>query len=166
MKFGINTPKKLNGAKLYVIIFQISSILPLIYTLVLSGYAGLITKKSLLGIIFDLGICSIPRLEALGLSFLYKLSKNEIIICFVLLTVALVFGLICNKLLNSEKSAKIIRFVFIALIAADLVVRVLPLGFNSTFELPLQIAGFAVRIICLVLIILDFIAGKKRKKEQ
>ena len=47
MKFGINTPKRLNGAKLYVIIFQISSILPLIYTLVLSGYAGLITKKSI-----------------------------------------------------------------------------------------------------------------------
>ncbi len=162
MKLGINDLKKLTGAKLYVLIFQISSLLPLVYIFAVSGYAGLITKKSVTGILFKLGICSIPRTEALGLSFLYKAANNEVLLYFALLTAALIYGIICNKMLNAEyKTAKITRYVFIALIFADLVVRLLPFGFNSVFEFPFLIAGFIIRIACLVLVILDLIADKK-----
>lgn len=166
MKFAVKKQKQLSGAKLYVYIFQISSLLPLVYIFAVSGYASLITKKSISGIIFDSGMCLIPRLEALGLSYLYRVSKSEIAVYFALLLFALIFGIICNKLLNGEyKTAKNIRYVFIALILADLVIRAMPFGFNSAFELPFEIAGFALRLACLVLVVLDLIADKKSENK-
>lgn len=166
MKFAVKKQKQLNGAKLYVYIFQISSLLPLVYIFAVSGYASLITKKSISGIIFDSGMCLIPRLEALGLSYLYRISESEIAVYFALLLFALAFGIICNKLLNGKyKTAKNIRYVFIALILADLVIRAMPFGFNSAFELPFEIAGFALRLACLVLVVLDLIADKKSENK-
>lgn len=166
MKFAVKKQKQLNGAKLYVYIFQISSLLPLVYIFAVSGYASLITKKSISGIIFDSGMCLIPRLEALGLSYLYRISESEIAVYFALLLFALAFGIICNKLLNGKyKTAKNIRYVFIALILSDLVIRVIPFGFNSAFALPFEIAGFALRLACLVLVVLDLIANKKSENK-
>ncbi len=166
MKFAVKKQKQLNGAKLYVYIFQISSLLPLVYIFAVSGYASLITKKSISGIIFDSGMCLIPRLEALGLSYLYRISESEIAVYFALLLFALIFGIICNKLLNGKyKTAKNIRYVFIALILADLVIRAMPFGFNSAFELPFEIAGFALRLVCLALVVLDLTADKKSENK-
>ena len=166
MKFAVKKQKQLNGAKLYVYIFQISSLLPLVYIFAVSGYASLITKKSISGIIFDSGMCLIPRLEALGLSYLYRISESEIAVYFALLLFALAFGIICNKLLNGKyKTAKNIRYVFIALILSDLVIRVIPFGFNSAFALQFEIAGFALRLACLVLVVLDLIANKKSENK-
>ncbi len=166
MKFAVKKQKQLSGAKLYVYIFQISSLLPLVYIFAVSGYAGLITKKSISGIIFDSGMCLIPRLEALGLSYLYRISESEIAVYFALLLFALIFGIICNKLLNGKyKTAKIIRYVFMALILADLVIRAMPFGFNSAFELPFEAAGFALRLACLALVVLDLTADKKSENK-
>ena len=47
MKFGIGIRKRLSGAELYVIVYQISCVLPALYILIASGYMALFAKKGL-----------------------------------------------------------------------------------------------------------------------
>ena len=50
---------------------------------------------------------------------------------------------------------KVFVIVLAALIAADLIVRLLPLGFAQAFGLPCEIIAFILRAASLVLVILD-----------
>ena len=164
MKFGIDARKKLTGASLYIYCFQACSLMPLLYILVASGYNGLTGKNGILAYLFDLGMSAIPRIEALGLSFVYRKVLSEITVYFLLAGIAFVFGIITDKLLkNGERTAVRARIVFTVLIATDLVIRLLPFGFNTGFGLIPAIVGFAIRLVCLILIIADLIAYKKEK---
>lgn len=161
MKFGVNIRGKLTGAELAVRVFQIASLLPLAYMLLASGYPYLFTRYGLFSVLFDLGLASLPRVEAFGLSALYRLTSSELAVYFVLLGFALAFGLLMNALLKGgEKKPRVSRAVWAALIALDLVSRLVPLPFA---ELPLyaRILGFAVRLACLALILLDLRAAKR-----
>ena len=166
MKFGIDSRKKLSGASLYIYIFQACSLMPLLYIIVASGYLGLTGKNNILAYLFDFGMSAIPRLEALGLSLIYRKALNEILVYFLLAGIAFTFGIIADKLLkNGEKTAVRLRIVFIVLIATDLVIRLLPFSFSTGFGLVPAIVGFAIRLACLILIIADLIAYKKENEK-
>ena len=161
MKFGVNIRGKLTGAELAVRVYQIAALLPLGYMLLASGYPYLLTKNGLFSVLFDLGLASLPRAEALGLSLLYRRSASELAVYFTMLALALTVGLLANALLKGgEKKPRVSRAVWASLIALDLVFRFIPLPFA---ELPLyaRIVGFALRLGCLALILLDLRAAKR-----
>lgn len=160
MKFGINLRKLLTGAELAVRIFQITTLLPLAYTLVGAGLPYLYTHRSLFSVLFELGLAGLPRAETLGLSLLYRKSGSEMAVFFVMLAIALAVGILAdNALKGSDARAKRSRIVWAALIALDLLFRFVPLPFEA---LPVyaSVFGFALRQGCLALILLDLRAGK------
>ena len=156
VRFGLDNIKIYNGADIYVKVFQITSLFPLIYIFAATGYASIMTSRNPLAVLFDLGMCMIPRAEALALSAAYRMTSSEVVVYFGLLVTAIALGLILGKLFDArhENSLKAHKVV-IVLIAADLVLRLLPFGFNIAFGLPAEALGFAVRAVCLALLVLD-----------
>ena len=162
MRFGINIRKKLTGAEIYVRVFQISSILPVLFVLAASGYTAVLTNRGIFSFLFRLGLSAVPSLEALALSLVYRRTASEVLLAFVLLGTALVFGLAVNRLLTgSHRTAWACRVVLLVLVGADLVLRLLPLGFNGAFGLPAAILGFVIRLGCLAFIALDLRADSR-----
>ena len=167
MRFSLECRKKLNGAKLYVRIFQISSLLASVYFLAVPGYMAVILKRGVITYLFDLGMSAIPRYEALGLSFLYRLTLSEILVFFVMLSIALTVGVVSDKLLErDEKTSKILHYIFIVLLTADLIFRALPFGFNTSFGLVVAVLSFVLRLACLALVTADLIADKRNKSKK
>ena len=165
MKFGLNLRKKITGADLYLRIFQFSAILPVIYIAVLSGYPALITKKSVFSLLFDCGLSLLPRWESLAISKIYQSSLSEVLCIFIPLLLALITGIIGNHLLKKNvKSAAVIHYFFIVMIAIDLVLRCLPFRFNASLGFWMWLFSFLLRLACLFFIILDLIAYKKEQK--
>ena len=78
----------------------------------------------------------------------------------LLVAAALFYGVVMNRLLHSERG-RTTRVVLAVLIAIDLILRLLPLGFTKAFGLPCEILAFALRSASLVLVVLDLRAGKK-----
>ena len=163
MKFGVGIRRKLTGAELSVRITQLASLLPCLFILSVSGYRGLFAQRGFIPALFDLGLSLLPRWEALGLSLLYRLTSSELAFYFSMLAIALILGLVSRPLLG-EKLGVAGRKVYAALIAADLILRLIPARFNLAFGLPMSIAGFAVRLNCLVLVILDLTAHNRAEK--
>lgn len=165
MRFGFDEKKSITGAGMSVRVFQIASLLPVFYIFLVSGYPAIITKKGLFSVLFSLGCSALPRWETLLFSWIYRLTQNEILVHFALLVFALIFGLAAGKLLNgAHRTARGTRVVLLVLIACDLVVRLLPLRFNLAFGLPCALLGFAVRLGCGVLILLDLLSDRRRAK--
>jgi len=156
IRFGIQHRKVINGATLYLRIFQAASLLMLPYIFLINIYPAVITGHNLWSVLFELGLVSIPRAEALLISFIYRLTLNEIIVYFIPLVIAFVYGLIILKLLDGpEKRAVLVRKILIILIALDLVFRILPFSFNYTFPWYYVVIGCLVRVACLIFLILD-----------
>jgi uncharacterized membrane protein YqaE (UPF0057 family) len=160
MTFGLNEKARMTGAGLYARVFQIASLLPPVYIFLVSGYMALISRKGLFSILFDLGISALPRAEVLALSWVYRLTSSEVIVHFALLILGFVFGLVVTRLLKKEKAARGTRRVLAVLIAADLVLRLIPLRFNLAFGPAAAIAGFVIRLGCLALLLLDMRAAR------
>jgi len=162
MKFGLGFRKKLTGAELSIRLFQIVSLLPVLYILVASGYMALFTQKGVPEFLCSLGFSAIPRAEALGLSYLYSVTSGETAVCFCLLISALIVGVAANRLLKAkEKTAFTARVAYAALIGADLLIRLVPLSFNGAFGFWAAGCGFALRLICLALVTADLVFYKK-----
>lgn len=156
IQFGINDRKITTGADLYTLIFQISSLLPLPFMLMITGYPAVIGSDNVLTFLAGIGFMAIPRAETLLLSLAYRLLSSELTVYFALLIPAFVLGIVFRKILKgSEHGSRLFRKVLIVLIACDLVLRVLPFSFNLSFGLAAAIIGFVLRAACLVLIILD-----------
>ena len=160
MKFGIDIRGKLTGADLAVRIVQIAAALPMLYFVILSGWLALLTQDTPLTYLFSLGVCAVPRAVALGLSALYRQTGGEALFSMLLVAAALFYGVVMNRLLHSERG-RTTRVVLAVLIAIDLVLRLLPLGFTRAFGLPCEILAFALRSASLILVLLDLRAGKK-----
>ena len=160
MKFGLDVRGKNTGADLAVRIVQIATMLPVLFTLVASGYYPLTATKNVFTYLFGLGASVIPRAWMLALSALYRQTASEIAVCAALLIPALAYGLLVNRFLRGD-AARRCRVVLLALIAADLIVRLLPLRFNLAFGLPTAIAAFLIRLGCLALVWLDLRAAKQ-----
>ena len=159
MKFGIDIRGRLTGADLAVRITQIMSALPMLYLVILSGMLSLLTRETPVTYLFSLGVCAIPRAVALGLSALYRHTGGEVLFSMLLVAAALVYGVVMNRLLHSERG-RTVRIVLAVLIALDLIVRLIPLGFTQAFGLPCEVITFALRAASLVLVLLDLRAGR------
>ena len=154
--------KKLSGTEKYVILIQIASLFPLLYVLIGAGSNVYHMQKSFFSVIFELGMAFLSRAEVFCLSLFYRVSLNELYVYFVILILALVFGLVMKRLLRgSEKTGKAIRLVLIIWIICDIIVRLLPLRVNTIQEPVFRILGLVFRIICLLLVGLDVL--KKRR---
>ena len=160
MKFGIDVRGRLTGADLAVRIVQIAAALPMLYFVILSGWLSLLTQDTPLTYLFSLGVCAVPRAVALALSALYRQTGGEALFSMLLVAAALFYGVVMNRLLHSERG-RTTRVVLAVLIAIDLILRLLPLGFTRAFGLPCEIIAFALRSASLVLVVLDLRAGKK-----
>ena len=160
MKFGIDIRGRLTGSDLAVRIVQIAAALPMLYFVILSGWLSLLTQDTPLTYLFSLGVCAVPRAVALGLSALYRQTGGEALFSMLLVAGALVFGVVMNRLLHSERG-RTTRVVLAVLIAIDLILRLLPLGFTKAFGLPCEILAFALCAVSLILVLLDLRAGKK-----
>lgn len=159
LRFGLFERKALTGAELAVRIYQISSLLPLPYLLIAAGSPPLITKSGLLSVLFDLGCMVLPRPELRALSLLYRLSASEIAVHFAILLPALIVGLAAERLLKNKRRGRLWRIAYAAWIGLDLLVRfLLP---HLSFPLWAAVTGFAVRLSCLALILLDLRAARK-----
>ncbi len=166
MSFGFDWRHRLNGAEAYILVFQLSSLLPGLYIFLAAGYMALAARETLFSALFDLGMAALPRWEAAALSALYRASGSEIAVFFAVVGFALVLGLLSRKLLREgPRAALLSRYAFGALIAADLALRLLPLGINRVFPAWAAAAGFAVRLVCLGLVVLDLRAEKKAREK-
>jgi len=164
MKFGINSRKHITGATVYMYAFQAVSLFPLLYILIAIGYLGIFSSNNILSYLFDFGIAAIPRYEALLVSLIYRKTLSEIVVFYVIIGIALAFGLVLNRLLKgNEKTAIITRITLIVLIVIELIMRLLPLSFNSGFGMTESVIALVFRIACLTLIAIDLIAYKKEK---
>ncbi len=162
--FGTDPRRKLNGSDIYVKTFQLASILPVFYLFMASGYLGIFSKRSVFSVLFDLGVSALPRAEALALSYLYRMTDNEIIMVFIMMIIGLILGLLSNKIFReSEKRGIAARKAFIALIAIDLVIRLLPMKFNLAFGWPAAMIGFIIRAVSIVLLYMDIRAAKNNE---
>lgn len=154
--WGTDDRKALTGAGLYVAVFQVSSLLPLPYLFAVLGYPAVITSRNVLSFLFDVGMVSLPRVEALALSYAYTAFSSELTVYFALLVVALVLGLVLGRLLRGDCETGIrLRRALVVLIACDLVIRLLPFGFNLAFGLPTAIIGWLCRAACLAFLVMD-----------
>lgn len=102
------------------------------------------------------GMCMIPRAEAFGLSYIYRITYSETAVYFVLPVLALVLGVIADRMLRGDLKASVnFHKTLAVLICLDLVIRIVPVRANLAFGIPAAIAGFAVRAACLYLVICD-----------
>ncbi|MBR2672378.1 MAG: hypothetical protein IKE27_09255 [Oscillospiraceae bacterium] len=159
IRFGLSSRKHLTGADLYVRIMQIAAVLPAVYILIASGYLYVFAVDGPLSFMFDMGISILPRWAVLILSAVYRKTLSEVLVCFMLTVSALVLGLIMKRLLEEHegqsKFQRNIRYVLIGLIAADLILRLIPFGFSDQFGTVISVAGAIIRIACLCLLIMD-----------
>ena len=161
MKFGLSN-KDRTGAWLAVRLFQIVSFVPALVFLVISGYRGVLAENGVFPTLFSSGMCSLPCWETMGLSVLYRVTRSEVLIHFLLLGVALIVGLVTAPLLRgSEKTGRVLRFVLLGVLVLDI-----PLGilFNiyGYFGLVPVVCGSVIRIGFAGLIVADLIAAGKK----
>jgi hypothetical protein len=166
MKFGVAVRNKLTGAGLYVRAMQVSALLPALYIFVASGYPALLRSANVLTFLFGLGCSLLPRGETLAVSSLYRATGSELWVYFALVCFALAFGLLADALLRSRTAGRPARLAFAALVAADLLLRLVPLRFNLAFGWPCAVLGFLGRGVCLALILLDLRAEKKAAEKK
>ena len=156
LTYGLDVRRGLSGGALYVKIFQAVSILPLPYIFIATVYMGITGSTNLFSVLFDLGMAAAPRAEVLILSYVYRRTASESIVYFALPVIALILGIIADNVLTGNIRRSLIAHKIAAvLIALDLVIRLIPVHANIAFGLPAEVCGFAVRAICLWLVIRD-----------
>ena len=165
MRFGYDEKLRVTGAGLYSRVMTLIPLLPAIYIFMVSGYPGIIAKKGLLAFLCNVGFAALPRYETAFLSWLYRLTSSEAVVDLVMLALAVAFGVISMKLLRGRRPVPV-RIVFLAVIAADLIYRLIPTTDSLAFGPVPEALGFAIRLGCGVVIALDIIAEKKRAKNQ
>ena len=156
IRFGLDNKKGLTGADLYLKIFQVSSLLAAGFILLTAVYPPAMTSRNLFTALFSLGLLSLPKWEAILLSYLYRITASEIAVYFVMLITALAAGLLLKRQFQADKkAAKTIRVVLATLIGADLLFRLIPAGNMMVFGMTANISGFIIRLFCLILLIKD-----------
>ena len=159
MTFGLNDRGRMTGAGLYTRVLQIAALLPAAYMLLVSGYMALIARTGPFTVLCDLGLSAMPRAWMLGVSSLYRLTSSELVADAAILIPVFILGLVLPRLLRG-RTALGSRRVLAVLIGLDLALRLLPLDFNRAFGLAAALAGFAVRLGCLALLLLDLRAAR------
>ena len=117
---------------------------------------GIGSSRNLLSVLFDIGMSSLPRVEAYALSFLYRLTLSEDMVFFVILGIAIILGFAADRVLRGNPGLSVrMHKAFEVLICMDLAIRIVPVRANYAFGIPAAAAGFAIRAFCLYLLIRD-----------
>ena len=162
VQFGLKLVKKITGADIHVYIQQFAAILPVLHISLSAGYMALLARSTVSSFMFDVGASTLPRAVVFGISRLYGLAKSELLLCFLILAYALALGLIAYRLFRLKRErSRVAHWIFIALIAFDLVLRLMPFEFNRTFGVAPAIIGFVLNLGGLVLFVLDLIADRR-----
>ena len=162
MREYIRRLSKLTRGQAAVRIYQVCSLLPLLYILTASGQTSVMLRRGFLYGVFQLGLACLPRAEVYGLSWLYRLTGSELIVYFAILFAAMAIGIAGDRLARGRAEARRKALtVYAVLIAADLVLRLLPLRVNTVQGWGLRAAGFAVRAVCLYLAV----SGLRKQKK-
>ncbi len=144
--------KKMSLNKIYIRFEQIVLLLPLLYLLSVSGSNVQIMQRDLLTSSFELGLSLLPRVTLFLLSLLYRLSRNEVLLYFAFIGIALLIGMIFAKKEAGD------RWIILFLLS-DLLLR--PFGFRR-LSLPWELLSILIRIAVLSC----FLLKRKRKNEE
>ena len=148
-------------------VIQAVSLLPLPFILACTGYWALYAHETPLSVMFRLGMASLGRVELFLLSLLYRASLSEVALFFGIVLTALAFGLITKRIAaSSERASHTLSIVLAVWLGADLVIRVLPIGWNGNFGTGYEIFGFAVRLVCFGLVIFDLVFASKKRETK
>ena len=154
--FGAPQRKSLTGAELAIRVFQVFSLLPVPYIAASSVRPATMLGEGPLAHLASLGFASVPRAEALLLSTCYRATMSEISVTAILLVAALACGIVLRRLLAKDGgSAAPVRWAYAVWLALDLALRLVPAPFNLAFGVVPEALGFAVRLACLALVLLD-----------
>ena len=154
-------------ARIAVMITQICAVLPLPYILIGTGMIGFYMKRGFSACLFDFGMSAIHRAWLFCVSELYALTKTEVAVYFALMIPALVIGFVAVRMLRGKRQTRIAATVIIiAVNAVDLVLRLLPLRVNGVFGIGYDIAGAAVRAVCLALAVVELVKIVKAKNKE
>ena len=158
--------RKMTKVQMYVLIYQITSLFPLLYIFTVSGQTSLLAKPNVVTGIYETGMAALPRLEVWLLSLLYRGSLNELWVYFAILGAAFVFGMVTKRLEEegSERTRAVSRLVYAVLIGCDLLLRLLPLRVNTVQGMGYRIAGFLIRAVCLGLVVWEMKKHPIKKK--
>lgn len=146
-----------NGpAPFYRYLFQIFSLLTVPYLFCsFDGVNSILLTDNPLGFLFCLGCSVLPRAEMVVVSKFYLVTGIELTVFYSILIIALVWGLVLHRAERARgRSAIIFWCVTAALIAADLVLRALPLYFNRVYGLWVDIPAALIRAAMLIFVIL------------
>ncbi len=163
MTCGTSPRTRRTGADVYVLLMQAAALLPAVYMFILSGYPALAARRNVFAFLFEAGLSALPRAEVRLLACLYRGTARETFLHMAMLIAALLFGLIAGRLLHgygpqAERNARLTRIAFAVLIAADLLVRLQPFVLQVHFGAAAAVIGFAVRAVCLLLVLADLSA--------
>ncbi len=164
MKFGSEN-KGLTGGTLALYIWQLCALLPLLYVVGCAVQLLDATRGGgFFGWLFGVGVCAMPRAEALALSLAYRLTAHEAVVCLAPALLALIVGLFLVKPLKcGGKTARLTRVAIVALWTVDLLAGLLPLAVNTVFGWEAALPGMAIRLACLALTAADLIADRRTK---
>lgn len=146
-----------SGARLAVAAFQIACIIPALFVVLASVYPYAMAAGGGYALFCDLGVVSLPRWLALGVSLLYRMTKSEVALALALPAAALALGIALKVLLDGGRTARITRIVLAVAIGADLVLRIWPLSWISPYGWGCAVFGFLFRAACLGLVIWDLL---------
>lgn len=134
--------------KIYLIAFQAAAVLtvPLVFTA--AGYTAILTKRSVLSFLFELGFAAMPQAEALALSALYRLTGSEMLVTLIPLAIAFAYGVLAERIFKLKYAYEAVA----ALIACDLILRIFV---GAPFGVWAALLGALVRAASLALIILE-----------
>lgn len=167
VQFGLKLIRKITGADISVYIQQFAAILPVLHISLAAGYMALLARSTVSSFLFDVGVSTLPRAVVFGISRLYGLVKSELLLCFLILAYALALGLIAHRLFHIKRErSRVCHWIFIALIACDLVLRLMPFEFNRTFGVAPAIIGFVLNLAGLVLLVLDLYFDRRNESGE
>jgi len=102
-----------------------------------------------------------------GISKLYLSTGIELTVFYVILVVALIWGLVLHRFERSEgRSAVIFWSITALLIFADLVIRALPLYFNRIYGLWIDIPAALIRVFMFAVVVFHIYGLVKKTKKS
>ncbi|MBQ7715197.1 MAG: hypothetical protein IJT70_04930 [Clostridia bacterium] len=160
------TDKIFLPTRIYLILFQFISLLPLPFIMLSTSSHSIYDGKGILGVLCSLGISSLPRAEALGISYVYRLVLSELAVYFLLLIIAVIFGFVMKKLISSsDRCARITLTIVACLIFTDILIRFLPVRFNTLFGPVYWAVSILIRAAFLILVLTDLFKSFKKTSE-
>lgn len=144
---------------------QIFALMPLPFILLCTGYQAFYAHVTPFSFLFRLGMALISRAELFAVSLIYRSTLSETALFFGVALSALAFGVAAKLVVSrSEKASNVFSYVLAVWLAADLVIRALPVHINGAFGAGYDVAAFIIRAALLCVVVFDILKRKKTKK--